>query len=78
MNLARIRNIGIEHPLNDWGGDDHIPGYWLPAPIALKHKPGEAGQKLRVRYTDGNMRRLVAMQRNRDVAKKLLRLRGGL
>ena len=76
--LKRILNIGVDHPLNDWEGDDHLPGYWLPAPIALKDKPGEAGQKVRVKYIAENMKKLVALQPSREAAKKLLRLRGGL
>lgn len=76
--LKRIRNIGTEHPSNDWPGDDHLPGYWLPAPIALKNKPGDSGGKVRVKVIPENMKRIVAEQPSREAARKLLRLRGGL
>lgn len=69
MTLMRVRNLGPEHNLNNWTGDDHLEDSWLPAPIPLRPTP--LGEKVRVAHSPTMLKELVALQWDRAAAERL-------
>lgn len=71
---AQFRNPGPEHQSNYWPAAK--PGYWYPGPLPFFDKPD--GGKRRIRYTDEMMHRHIALQVDREAARKSLKVNAGI
>lgn len=77
MNLARVKNLGKNHPSNNWpGGSSVPPDYWYPAVMPYYNKRN--GNKQDIPYTPEMLRWLRSLQIDDKAYIELLRIAGGI